>query len=185
MAMLFDALKLDTLGGWTDAQVEKARRWSEKTIDAFWVCLQNEVQNQLASRMKSEDFALYIKGACLQEAQAFRVPFVDYLTMKFPDIDVAAHLAQSTETIEQWRNAAIKLYVEELSKKETPIMMDVSALRETARALREWARQVVRDAETTQHATSNEDSGLLSKAAKELEEAAGEIERLRLARGQK
>jgi hypothetical protein len=36
----------------------------------------------VATNISSQDFALFIKGACLAEKQKFRVPLVDYLAMK-------------------------------------------------------------------------------------------------------
>jgi hypothetical protein len=48
-------------------------------------------------------------------------------------------------------------------------MVDIVELRETAKRLREWARQIRRESDATPYATSLEDSGLLDKAAKGLE----------------
>ena len=42
--------------------------------------------------------------------------------------------------------------------------------------LRDWAKQIRRDAESTPHATSAEDSGLLDKAANEIERLRSELE---------
>ena len=58
-------------------------------------------------------------------------------------------------------------------------MIDTNRLRDIAIKLQEWARQIRHDAEAIPHATSKEDSGLLDGAAKEMREAADEIERLR------
>jgi hypothetical protein len=54
-------------------------------------------------------------------------------------------------------------------------MVDIVELRETAKRLREWARQIRRESDATPYATSLEDSGLLDKAAKGLEDACDEI----------
>jgi hypothetical protein len=64
----------------------------DDTGRAMWACLQAEVQKNLSLRTRSDDFAPYVKGACSQETQAFRVPWVDYLAMKHPDIDASTHL---------------------------------------------------------------------------------------------
>lgn len=50
-------------------------------------------------------------------------------------------------------------------------MVDIAKARETAKNLREWAKQIRRDAVTVPHATAREDSRLLDNAAKQLEEA--------------
>jgi hypothetical protein len=47
-------------------------------------------------------------------------------------------------------------------------MVDIAKARETAKNLREWARQIRRDAVTVPHATAREDSTLLDNAAKQL-----------------
>jgi hypothetical protein len=98
------------LSAFTDQQIETAHQWALKTKDALVACWQQEVQAKLAAKMKPEDFALYAKGACNREAQDFRVPFVDYLAMKFPDVDNATHLAQVADTIEQWRSGCETVY---------------------------------------------------------------------------
>jgi hypothetical protein len=56
-------------------------------------------------------------------------------------------------------------------------MIDIAKARETAKNLREWAKQIRRDAVTVPHATAREDSRLLDNAAKQLEEACRELER--------
>ena len=56
-------------------------------------------------------------------------------------------------------------------------MVDIAKARETAKNLREWAKQIRRDAVTVPHATAREDSRLLDNAAKQLEEACKELER--------
>ena len=53
-------------------------------------------------------------------------------------------------------------------------MIDIEKARETAKNLREWAKQIRRDAVTVPHATAREDSRLLDNAAKQLEEACKE-----------
>lgn len=63
------------------------------------------------------------------------------------------------------------------------VMADIAKLRNIAHKLRAWAQEIRRDAEIVAHATSNEDSGLLDSAAKEMEEAADEIERLQSLNG--
>jgi hypothetical protein len=102
------------LSGFTENEIETAHQWAERTKETLSACLQAEVKNSLTLRIKPADFSIYIKGACVQEATSFRVPFVDYLAMKHPDIDRATHLATAEGIIEQWRNAAVKLYIVKL-----------------------------------------------------------------------
>jgi hypothetical protein len=102
------------LSGFTENEIEAAHQWAEKTKEALSACLQAEVKNSLMLRMKPADFALYIKGACVQEANSFRVPFVDYLAIKHRDVDSATHGSTADGIVEQWRNAAVKLYIVKL-----------------------------------------------------------------------
>jgi hypothetical protein len=53
--------------------------------------------------------------------------------------------------------------------------IDVAQLLEIAKNLREWAKEIRRNS----YPTSAEDAGLLEKAAKALEDACSEIDRLR------
>jgi hypothetical protein len=98
--------------GFTDRQIEDARIWAHQTNDIFRACLQAEVQHKLYLRMTRDNFASFIKGACVPETRAFRVLLVDYLAMKHPEIDAETHLATTDSAIQQWRDAATQLYVE-------------------------------------------------------------------------
>jgi hypothetical protein len=59
--------------------------------------------------------------------------------------------------------------------KRTSLMIDAAKMRATATQLREWARQIRRDAEIAPYATSAEDSRLLDEAALQLENAANQL----------
>jgi hypothetical protein len=98
--------------GFTDQQLENARIWAHQTNDAFEACLQTGVHNKLPLKMTREDFTSFIEGACAQEKRAFRVLLTDYLTMKEPDIDAATHAATAAAAVQQWRDAAVQLYIE-------------------------------------------------------------------------
>ena len=52
------------------------------------------------------DFQLYIKGTCQVDAQRFRVAMVDYLALKFPDMQVSMHFTTA--------NDAIRLAIEDI-----------------------------------------------------------------------
>jgi hypothetical protein len=41
---------------------------------------------------------------------------MDYLAMKHPDIDTSTRLTMVESTIQQWRDAAVKLYIEKSYK---------------------------------------------------------------------
>ena len=58
-------------------------------------------------------------------------------------------------------------------------MVNIPKARDTAKNLREWAKQIRRDAVTVPHATAREDSRLLDNAARQLEDACKELQRFK------
>ena len=57
-------------------------------------------------------------------------------------------------------------------------MVNIPKARDTAKNLREWAKQIRRDAVTVPHATAREDSRLLDNA-RQLEDACKELQRFK------
>ena len=100
------------VAGFTENESEVGRQSSQKAEDELWSCLQAQVQEKANSLMSPQDFAFYGKVACPQHAQAFLVKLVDYLKMKFPTVELHTHVAQAKRTIEQYRDAAEKVYLE-------------------------------------------------------------------------
>ena len=80
-------------------------------------------------------------------------------------------------TINSERRGAADRGLQEFTSCDRLQMVDIAKARETAKNLREWAKQIRRDAVTVPHATAREDSRLLDNAAKQLEEACKELER--------
>jgi len=58
-------------------------------------------------------------------------------------------------------------------------MVNIPKARDTAKNLREWAKQIRRYAGTLPHATAREDSRLLDNAARQLEDACKELQRFK------
>ena len=100
------------MAGFTDNEIDVGRQSSQKAEDELWSCLQVEVQEKANSLMRPQDFAFYVKVACPQQAQAFLVKLVDYLKMKLPTVELRTHVAQAKRAIEQYRDAAAKVYLE-------------------------------------------------------------------------
>jgi hypothetical protein len=61
-------------------------------------------------------------------------------------------------------------------------MVDNVELRNTARRLRQWAKEIRLDSLPAPYATSNEDADVLDKAATLMESAADDIEVARMSR---
>ena len=100
------------VAGFTENEIEVGGQSSQKAEDELWSCLQAQIQEKANSLMSPQDFAFYVKVACPQHAQAFLVKLVDYLKMKFPMVELHTHVAQAKRTIEQYRDAAEKVYLE-------------------------------------------------------------------------
>jgi len=98
--------------GFAENEIELGRQSSQKAKDELWSCLQAEVQEKANSLMRPELFAFFVKSACSKEAQAFHVKLVDYLKMKLPTVELRTHVAQAKRAVEQYRDAAAKVYLE-------------------------------------------------------------------------
>ena len=58
-------------------------------------------------------------------------------------------------------------------------MIDIVELRNAANTLRQWAKEIRLDAVPTPYSNANEDIAMLERVARLLEDAAGEIARLK------
>lgn len=74
--------------------VEKAHEAATLYKQKYWDCLAGQQQQMLGTNITLSDFKVYLQGTCLTEKQNFRVPFVDYLAMKFPEMGVQDHMSQ-------------------------------------------------------------------------------------------
>ena len=107
------------LCGFTEDDIRKAAQASQKAQEGFAACLQTEAQDKIRLKMTSTDVALYLKGKCMKEAQEFRVPFMDFLAMKFPDAPFAQIFERTERMLGPERDAAVKLYVESLRQQRS------------------------------------------------------------------
>jgi len=73
--------------------LEEGRQATHHFKELYWNCLAEEALTMLSTKVTVEDFRSYLLGACSAEKQAFRVPFVDYLAMKHPEMTMQDHSA--------------------------------------------------------------------------------------------
>lgn len=62
--------------------------------------------------LSAQDFKLYLLGSCLVEKQKFRVPFVDYLAMTYPELSASGHFAEFSYVADQAVDASIKNFID-------------------------------------------------------------------------
>ncbi len=101
-------------GGFTEQQIEEARVTTYQNLERFRACLMKEGQimlDQNDQKWSFEDASDYFNSACIAEAQYFKIPLLDYLSMKNPEIADGVHLRQSEQIIMQWRDKAAGDYV--------------------------------------------------------------------------
>jgi hypothetical protein len=71
------------------------RRWR-----SYWNCLGREYSRDSNTGMSGQDFTSLIASVCPSEKQNFRVKLVDYLAMKFVDIDAGTHMTTANNAID-------------------------------------------------------------------------------------
>jgi hypothetical protein len=106
-------LLLLLLTGWTPAEIETAHKWSISFRDQYWECLAKETVRMLPTKVSAQDFSLFLKGACPDQAQKFRVAMVDYFAMKHPDIPAQTHLSSADNAISLGQADALKFFIEQ------------------------------------------------------------------------
>jgi len=95
------------------ADEEAARRAAHAFKEQYWECLASTAVQALPKKFSGQDFAYYVKGSCPDEAQNFRVAVVDYLALKFPNIDACTHLASANMVISAAQDDIVKFYIEQ------------------------------------------------------------------------
>src|SRR5687767_2102494 len=96
---------------YSDQQIEKARKAVHHFKQQYWDCLAGEQQKMLLRMASTDDFKLYIKGACLKERHNFKVPFIDLLAMKFPQKEATEHSAAFDGIVSETLDAAVAGYI--------------------------------------------------------------------------
>ncbi len=94
------------------ADEETARKRAHTFKQAYWDCLTAVTVQALPRKLSGQDFSYYIKGSCPDEAQPFREAMMGYLGLKFPGIDIGAHLASANMAISAAQDDVVKAYIE-------------------------------------------------------------------------
>jgi hypothetical protein len=79
--------------------VGDAQRQAVVGRDSYWNCLAQEYSRPSNKSLSDQEFTLQIASACPSERQNFRVSLVDYLTVRFPDVDAGAHMTTANNAI--------------------------------------------------------------------------------------
>jgi hypothetical protein len=96
---------------YTDADKEQARVAAQYYKQKYWGCLTKEASEMLKSNVSVADFKEYLPGTCQTEKQDFRVPFIDYLAMVYPEIAAKEHFAQFDYVAQAAIDVAVSSYV--------------------------------------------------------------------------
>jgi hypothetical protein len=80
-------------------EIGDAHRMALQGRDVYWTCLAQEYSQNSSQAMSGEDFSARIANVCPSERQYFRAALVDYLTVQFPNVDAAAHMATANNAI--------------------------------------------------------------------------------------
>jgi hypothetical protein len=79
--------------------IEDAHKDALAGRDSYWNCLAREYPLDDNKSLSDQDFTLHIASVCPSERQNLRVMLVQYLTMKFPDVDADAHMTTANIAI--------------------------------------------------------------------------------------
>jgi hypothetical protein len=77
---------------------------------AYWRCLASEVAAALPAKVSSDEFATYIKGKCLAEADSFRSALISYFTKEMPAKANAEHVTSAELVISTTQDDAVSVY---------------------------------------------------------------------------
>ena len=97
--------------------VEKARQAGQYYKQKYWDCLVDETVKKLSTKINAEDLRSYLKGACAAEKQDFKVPFVDYMAMLYPDISLQDAFAAFDTVVQAAVDDAVSGFVQRKASK--------------------------------------------------------------------
>jgi hypothetical protein len=96
--MLAAVLAMTASAAFAD-DVEDAHKDALAGRDSYWNCLAREYPLDSNKNLSDQDFTLHIASVCPSERQNLRVTLVEYLSMKFPDVDADAHMTTANNAI--------------------------------------------------------------------------------------
>ncbi|MDE2378253.1 hypothetical protein [Bradyrhizobium sp.] len=91
--------------------VQDAHKLAIQGRDDYWHCLARQYQSEANQGLSDQDFGREVAGACPSERQNYRVTLLDYLTVQYPNIDSAAHLATANRAVEAAQKDIVTAFV--------------------------------------------------------------------------
>jgi hypothetical protein len=79
--------------------IEDAHKDALAGRDSYWNCLAREYSRDSNKSLSDQDFTRHIASVCPSERQNLRVMLVEYLSLKFPDVDADAHMTTANNAI--------------------------------------------------------------------------------------
>jgi hypothetical protein len=98
--------------------IEDAHRQALTGRDSYWNCLAQEYSRDSNKGLSDQDFASHLAIVCPSERQNFRVSLVDYLSMKFPDVDAGAHMTTANNAIALAQKDIVTAFVRHNAEKK-------------------------------------------------------------------
>jgi hypothetical protein len=92
----------------TQANVDKAKHTETIFRDEYRKCLGAEANRMVTTNISTQEFSLFIKGACLAERNKYAVQLIEAISMTSdsPD-DIAAVITSANNLIDQIQTAAV------------------------------------------------------------------------------
>ena len=100
MRMIGMAILLMTGSAAIADEIEDAHKRAVIGRDAYWNCLAREYPLESNKAISLEDFESLIATVCPSERQNLRSSLVDFLSLRFPDVDVDAHMTTANRAVD-------------------------------------------------------------------------------------
>ena len=100
------------LSGFTQAELENAKKTKEFFKDSYWKCLATEVVRVAPTDTSVQDFSLFVRGACRKERGDFFLSLSDYIFMLQPDVDRNTIPSAVNIAVKSAQDDAVKVLVD-------------------------------------------------------------------------
>ena len=99
MRMMLVAVLAMTASAAIADDIDNAHKDALAGRDSYWNCLAREYSRDSNKGLSDQDFTVHIASVCPSERQNLRVMLVEYLSLKFPDVDADAHMTTANNAI--------------------------------------------------------------------------------------
>ena len=100
------------LSGFTQAELETAKKTKEFFKDSYWKCLATEVVRVAPTDMSVQDFSVFVRGACRKERGDFFLSLSDYIVMLQPNVDRNTIPSAANIAVKSAQDDAVKVLVD-------------------------------------------------------------------------